>query len=153
MVSAGADQAVTPARDDRFARRARSATTACPRGARRRQPGRSSPARAPSTFANPSSPATTAQLSATGTYVFRLSASDGELQASDDVTVVLEPANPPPVVSAGPDQRVLGLATTLVGLRERRRQAAGRVAQLGLERRERAGRGRASRTRPAPRPA
>jgi hypothetical protein len=69
----------------------------------------------PVTFASHTSPATTAQLSSTGTYVFRLSASDGELQASDDVTVVLEPANAPPVVSAGPDQRVLGLSTTLVG--------------------------------------
>ncbi len=69
----------------------------------------------PVTFANPSSPATTAQLSTTGTHVFRLSATDGALQASDDVSVVLEPANTPPVVSAGPDQRVLGLSTTLVG--------------------------------------
>jgi RHS repeat-associated protein len=66
-------------------------------------------------FGSPSSPVTPVQLSADGTYVFRLSASDGSLSASDEVTVVLEPANSAPVVSAGPDQRVLGLTTALEG--------------------------------------
>jgi len=69
----------------------------------------------PVTFANPTSPTTTVRLSTPGTYVFRLSASDGDLSATDDVTVLLEPANTAPVVSAGADQRVLGLATTLAG--------------------------------------
>ena len=89
----------------------------------------------------------------TGTYVLRLSASDGELSASDEVTVVLEPANQAPQVSAGPDQRVLGLATTLAGSVTDDGKPLGSLAQLDLERRERARRGRASRTRPPPRPA
>jgi hypothetical protein len=43
------------------------------------------------TFADPSAAATTATFSAPGTYVLRLTASDGELSASDDVTVVVDP--------------------------------------------------------------
>ncbi len=69
----------------------------------------------PATFASALSPVTTAQLSTTGTYVLRLTASDGSLQAADEVTVRLDPANAAPVVDAGPDQRVLSLATTLAG--------------------------------------
>ncbi|PYQ01663.1 MAG: hypothetical protein DMF82_18615, partial [Acidobacteria bacterium] len=41
-------------------------------------------------FANPASPHTTATFTAQGTYVLRLAASDGELQASDDVAVAVE---------------------------------------------------------------
>src|SRR4029450_1091484 len=69
----------------------------------------------PVTFANPSAPTTAAQLQTTGTYVLRVSAGDGELSSADEVTVVLQPANLAPVVNAGPDQRVLSLATTLAG--------------------------------------
>ena len=47
--------------------------------------------------------------------MLRLTATDGELSAVDDLTVVLQPANQPPVVSAGPDQRVLSLTATLAG--------------------------------------
>jgi RHS repeat-associated protein len=59
------------------------------------------------TFADAASPATTAAFGAEGTYVLRLTASDSELSASDDVTVtVVSPPNQPPVVSAGADQTV-----------------------------------------------
>jgi len=42
------------------------------------------------TFANPSSPTTTATFSRTGTYVLRLRASDGSLCASDRVTIIVK---------------------------------------------------------------
>ena len=60
-------------------------------------------------FGNAGAPATTASFGAAGAYVLRLTASDSQLSASDDVTVtVLAPATPnkAPVVSAGPDQTV-----------------------------------------------
>lgn len=59
-------------------------------------------------FANASSLNTTVTFAGQGTYVLRLTASDTELSASDDVTVTVEPAPPnqPPVVSAGEDQTV-----------------------------------------------
>jgi poly(3-hydroxybutyrate) depolymerase len=44
------------------------------------------------TFADPLAPATTATFSAPGTYVLRLSASDGTLTASDDLTATVSPA-------------------------------------------------------------
>jgi RHS repeat-associated protein len=52
-------------------------------------------------FANPSLAATTATFSTSGVYLLRLTANDGELSASDEVTVTV---NTPPVVNAGPDQ-------------------------------------------------
>jgi YD repeat-containing protein len=67
------------------------------------------------TFTNSSSPATTATFSEVGTYVLRLSASDSELNASDDVTVTVALANDSPVVNAGPDQ-IIGLPQTSVTL-------------------------------------
>jgi hypothetical protein len=42
------------------------------------------------TFADPTAPATTAMFSGLGTYVLRLSATDGDLTAFDDVTVEVE---------------------------------------------------------------
>ncbi|MBN2265519.1 MAG: hypothetical protein JW775_06870, partial [Candidatus Aminicenantes bacterium] len=69
----------------------------------------------PVTFANPASPATTATLTTVGTYVLRLTASDGALTTSDDVEVELEPANQAPVVDAGRDARVLALVVPLTG--------------------------------------
>ena len=65
----------------------------------------------PASFADPASAATMATLSVAGTYVLRLSATDGSLSSSDDVTVLLETENEPPVVSAGPDARVFSLYT------------------------------------------
>jgi len=61
---------------------------------------------APVAFADPSSPTTTASLPELGTYVFRLTASDGTLEASDDITVTFTPPNTAPVVDAGPDVRI-----------------------------------------------
>lgn len=60
------------------------------------------------TFASASSASTTASFTVDGTYVLRLTASDTELSASDDVTVTVEPAPPnqPPTVSAGGDKIV-----------------------------------------------
>ncbi len=58
-------------------------------------------------FDNSTSTVTTAQFGATGTYVLRLSASDGEYVATDDVTVTLTPPNQSPVANAGVDQATL----------------------------------------------
>jgi hypothetical protein len=44
------------------------------------------------TFGDDSAVDTTAAFSAPGTYVLRLTADDGELSASDDVTIQVEPA-------------------------------------------------------------
>ncbi|HEX7152041.1 MAG TPA: PKD domain-containing protein [Thermoanaerobaculia bacterium] len=70
------------------------------------------------TFANANSAATTATFAADGTYVLRLTANDGELSASDDVTIVVspEPVNQQPAVSAGIDQTIeFGQTVTLSG--------------------------------------
>ncbi len=61
-------------------------------------------------FGNGGSAETTAQFNATGTYVLRLTASDGELSRSDDLVVTVMPApaqNQPPTANAGTDQTVL----------------------------------------------
>ncbi|HJQ24187.1 MAG TPA: PKD domain-containing protein, partial [Blastocatellia bacterium] len=67
------------------------------------------------TFSNATQLATTASFTAAGTYVLRLTASDGALSASDDVQVTVNPApvNQPPQVNAGPDQ-VAEIGTNLV---------------------------------------
>ncbi len=61
------------------------------------------------TFSNATSNNTTASFSAAGTYVLRLTASDGSLQASDDITITVlaaAPVNQPPSVNAGNDQQI-----------------------------------------------
>ena len=59
------------------------------------------------TFGNPNQAATTASCGAAGTYVLRLSAYDGALTGSDDVTVTVNaPANVAPLVNAGVDQTI-----------------------------------------------
>ena len=59
-------------------------------------------------FADPAATTTSASFSGAGTYVLRLTADDGELTASDDVTVTVAPVpNLPPIVSAGPDVAVV----------------------------------------------
>ena len=61
------------------------------------------------TFGDASAVDTTASFSATGTYVLRLSASDGSLTAFDEVTVTVQtatPVNQAPTVNAGPDQTI-----------------------------------------------
>jgi hypothetical protein len=58
-------------------------------------------------FANAGSPATTVTFSQAGTYVLRLTVSDGALSGSDDVTVTVNPStavNQPPIANAGPDE-------------------------------------------------
>ena len=70
------------------------------------------------TFGNASAVDTTATFSAAGTYVLRLTASDSDLSASDELTVAVNPAgtNQPPVVSAGLDQTItLPAGATLDG--------------------------------------
>jgi RHS repeat-associated protein len=56
------------------------------------------------TFGSPNSAVTTAQFSAIGSYVLRLSASDGAYLASHDVAIILTAQNFAPTVNAGPDQ-------------------------------------------------
>ena len=62
------------------------------------------------TFANASAAATTATFSQSGSYLLRLAATDGELSASDEVTVTVNTA---PAVSAGADQ-TLAQSNTVV---------------------------------------
>ncbi|MBV9923928.1 MAG: PKD domain-containing protein, partial [Acidobacteria bacterium] len=58
------------------------------------------------TFANSHAASTTATFAAGGTYVLRLTASDTQLSASDDVTVTVDPRNTAPSVNAGADQSI-----------------------------------------------
>ena len=67
----------------------------------------------PVTFGDPSAASTSAQFVAAGTYLLRLTATDSQLAAYDDVTVVVVPANQPPVANAGPDQAILPPADTV----------------------------------------
>jgi RHS repeat-associated protein len=68
------------------------------------------------TFENASSASTVATFDQLGTYVLRLTASDSELSASDDITITVQ-GNLPPVVSAGADQVIdLNETTFLEGM-------------------------------------
>ena len=70
------------------------------------------------TFGTPTANTTTATFSSAGTYVLRLTASDGALSSSDDVTVTVNTSgtNQAPTVSAGMDQTVtLPNGATLTG--------------------------------------
>ena len=61
------------------------------------------------TFSSPNSLATTATFSNSGTYTLTLTASDSELQSSDDVVITVNPEaqnNVAPTVNAGQDQSV-----------------------------------------------
>jgi RHS repeat-associated protein len=68
------------------------------------------------TFGSPSNALTEASCSTTGTYVLQLIASDGQLTATDSVTVVALPANRAPEVSAGTDQTLVLPALTNTNL-------------------------------------
>lgn len=71
------------------------------------------------TFANPNSAQTTATFSVAGTYVLKLTASDGQLPASAMTTITVNPAstNVAPTVNAGIDQNIiLGQTASLVGI-------------------------------------
>jgi hypothetical protein len=62
------------------------------------------------TFGNAAAADTTADFTAAGTYVLRLSGSDGDKSTADDVTVTVKnagAANEAPRVNAGPDQTVV----------------------------------------------
>ena len=60
------------------------------------------------TFSDPSNPVSSATFTAPGTYTLRLTATDGSLSSSDDVTIVdnAGAGNQPPVVNAGVDQTI-----------------------------------------------
>lgn len=64
------------------------------------------------TFASAASATTTATFSQSGTYLLRLTANDGALTTSDEVTVTVNTA---PVVNAGPDQTLAQSNTVLLG--------------------------------------
>ncbi len=67
------------------------------------------------TFGTATAVSTTASFSAAGTYVLRLTASDGQASTSDDVQVIMS-ANVPPIVNAGSDQAITFPASaSLVG--------------------------------------
>jgi RHS repeat-associated protein len=57
-------------------------------------------------FENAAAAKTGVTFSEAGTYVLRLTASDTELSAFDDVSVLARPPNQPPVTNAGPDREV-----------------------------------------------
>jgi RHS repeat-associated protein len=66
------------------------------------------------TFANPLSTTTTATFTLPGVYVLRLTASNAQLTASNQVTItVSQVVNQPPVVSAGPNQTIQFPANTV----------------------------------------
>lgn len=71
------------------------------------------------TFANASSGSTSASFSTPGTYVLRLTASDGEFSTYDELAVTVTaaaPTNVPPTVNAGTDGSIqFGSTATLVG--------------------------------------
>lgn len=65
------------------------------------------------TFGNANALQTTASFSAAGTYVLRLTASDGSLVGTDDITI--DVVNRRPWLSAGEGAESIGLTTTLAG--------------------------------------
>ena len=65
------------------------------------------------TFSNPTGAITEVRFSQLGAYVLRLTGSDSDLSASDDVAVILQ-GNQPPVVRASEDQVIDLSATTIV---------------------------------------
>ena len=63
------------------------------------------------TFSNPNALSTTATFSAAGTYVLRLTASDGALSSTSNVTITVNAGNQAPVVNAGSAQTITLPAT------------------------------------------
>ncbi len=57
-------------------------------------------------FDNPDATMTIARFGVAGTYLLRLTASDGELSSSDDLNIIVTPPNQAPTVNAGPDQAI-----------------------------------------------
>jgi streptogramin lyase len=58
----------------------------------------------PVVFSDPTHAISTATFTTAGEYVLKLTASDGQLSASDTLKVTVVPNNQPPTVDAGPDQ-------------------------------------------------
>jgi len=58
------------------------------------------------TFADPHAASTAARFGAPGTYTLRLTASDTELAAHDELSVTVGGENQPPSVNAGPDRSI-----------------------------------------------
>jgi hypothetical protein len=63
-------------------------------------------------FGDSTAAATQAAFGAAGVYLLRVTATDGEITVSNDVTITVTPGNLPPVASAGPD-RTLGAPASL----------------------------------------
>ena len=57
-------------------------------------------------FSDPTKAISTATFTTAGEYVLKLTASDGQLSASDTLVVTVVPDNQPPTVDAGPDQTI-----------------------------------------------
>lgn len=60
----------------------------------------------PVVFSDPTNAISTATFTTAGEYVLKLTASDGQLSASDTMIVTVVPNNQPPTVDAGPDQTI-----------------------------------------------
>ena len=58
----------------------------------------------PVVFSDPTKATSNATFTTAGEYVLKLTASDGQLSASDTLKVTVVPNNQPPTVNAGPDQ-------------------------------------------------
>ena len=69
----------------------------------------------PVVIADPNALSTTASFTVAGPYIFRLTGSDGQLSATDDITIVVTPPNQAPVVNAGADQ-IISLPEDTVNL-------------------------------------
>ncbi len=67
-------------------------------------------------FATPTAISTAVQFAATGTYRLRLAASDGGRTTTDEVEVIVDPANVAPTVNAGPDRILPGRAGQMAGI-------------------------------------
>ncbi len=105
-VNAGADQTITlPA--DTVSLNGIAADDGLPMGSSLSVSWTTITAPAPVILANANSAATTAQFTMAGTYVLRLTATDGELSAIDDITITVIPGNQAPNTNAGPDQTIL----------------------------------------------
>ncbi len=64
-------------------------------------------------FDDATSPTSEVAFPSAGTYTLRLTASDGELSASDDVAITVAAANQPPLVDAGSDVSAAGPSATV----------------------------------------
>lgn len=68
-------------------------------------------------FSAPNATNTTASFASAGTYTLRLTANDSMASGSGDITLVVQPANQPPLVEAGPAQtNVFPGAVQLAGM-------------------------------------